>query len=762
MILQVCVADAQGLRLMRGGEIRLVLTLRAADDPEGETFGAKVTPWQGVPENEAPQWTCRQAIFTVPTERGLQPEFIGSAYLHIALMQRGHSAPAGSSFGGAGSAGGEASRGGLGLLARGVVGALQETRSALLRGGTRGEVVGSLKLPVGAKLACPASRGDSGTGGASWVYLHEESTGSLSLGGATRVKGSLLLETTTALKAPQSRPAEGAPAATQTQQEQPSRTPEQQEQSQELGSPPAPAANAQPPEAKAEDDSSTPAEAGSPKDRVVDELPEEETQSLPGPAVASPRCEDDVSDSGVSAEGAASDFSTSRGSTTSTAATTSATRADDSHAAPAGNVPAATSAAGQATPRGTVAAGAAAAASPTQHASVASTAPSDSERQQSLAPATQLAPEDRWVNFVPPAAALRPAAGGRDVTAFQWQPFHKGPAAKSAFNASGSFNIFTINDPNASAVDTSAGSDGRTGRLEPSKLKDLIKKLAPRPTTRMRPLKERMRLMMNPEARKHRKEVRKWRRRHEIFCVLNEIEQRLSEVLSLLKQAAASMCRFGESHTELCDVLRLSAFLRDAGLYFRSEAQVPNRVETHLGELERIADDFRNISLDALPTGDVAALEVAEEDAALARATGEHLDLQRACEDSQVDIAVLLESALMTAQQALAEYKKMHCRLELLATEYAPNIRLELDPSRPIFLPLIMDNESTQVAAADVPDQAVQWALDFSQLVGASSQGLEGLVRELGNRRVHLRSCATELREHILRRAACCQIEGTA
>ena len=43
--LKVRVADAQGLRLKSGGEIRLVITLCASDDLQGEAFGAKVTPW---------------------------------------------------------------------------------------------------------------------------------------------------------------------------------------------------------------------------------------------------------------------------------------------------------------------------------------------------------------------------------------------------------------------------------------------------------------------------------------------------------------------------------------------------------------------------------------------------------------------------------------------------------------------------------------------------------------------------------------------
>merc|ERR1719293_503962 len=152
---------------------------------------------------------------------------------------------------------------------------------------------------------------------------------------------------------------------------------------------------------------------------------------------------------------------------------------------------------------------------------------------------------------------------------------------------------------------------------------------------------------------------------------------------------------FGEKHAALSDPQQLSAFLRDAALYSKSEAEVPGRLESSLGQLERVADDFRKFSL-----------EIVE--------AGQPTDLQRACEDLQVDIAVLLESALMTAQQALAEYKKMHCRLELLVTEYEPVIRLELVASGPVFLPLATD-ERHRAAVVPLPEQALQWALDFSQ-----------------------------------------------
>merc|ERR1712039_1104619 len=128
-------------------------------------------------------------------------------------------------------------------------------------------------------------------------------------------------------------------------------------------------------------------------------------------------------------------------------------------------------------------------------------------------------------------------------------------------------------------------------------------------------------------------------------------------------------------------------------------------------------------------------------------------DLQRVCEDLQVDIAVLLESALMTAQQALAEYKKMHCRLELLVTEYESTCRFELESTGPVFIPFV--SEEAQMANATLPDQAMQWALDFSQLVVSAAQGLDLMVRELEHRRRQLKGRNGELRQAMLQRAAC-------
>eukprot|EP00435_Cladocopium_sp_Y103_P040431 s2690_g11.t1 len=203
-------------------------------------------------------------------------------------------------------------------------------------------------------------------------------------------------------------------------------------------------------------------------------------------------------------------------------------------------------------------------------------------------------------------------------------------------------------------------------------------------------------------------------------------------VVSGLKQAEASMRRFCQSHGSdvLREASRLPAFLCDAAVYYQSEASVPSHLEDQLSRLEAVADEFRAIALE--PETDESRPE---------------------SEDLRVDIAVLLESLIMGSFQALAEYKKMHCRLELVAKEYEPLCRLELDnENRPAtFLPLLADEETQ---AAVLPEQAVQWAEDFSQLVDNASMMLTALVRELQSRKSHLGSSLSELRSLLLRRAA--------
>lgn len=257
-----------------------------------------------------------------------------------------------------------------------------------------------------------------------------------------------------------------------------------------------------------------------------------------------------------------------------------------------------------------------------------------------------------------------------------------------------------------------------------------------------------MRSKLDPSMRKDRREVRKWRRRHEIFVVLNEIERCLGDAARLLLQAAASMRKFGQNHGALKEVPLLSAFLCDAALYFRSEADVPNRLEVQLSDLEAMADEFRAV---AMATEETQSSQGQAEEDSLGGDRG--CTLKQLCLDLQVDIAVLLESALMTGQQALAEYKKMHCRLELVATEYEPLCRMELEiSSRPALLPLLAD-ASTKAESEALPEQAVQWALDFSELVSKSYRGLEVLARELDQRRRRVGGCSAELREALMKRA---------
>eukprot|EP00434_Breviolum_minutum_P040425 symbB.v1.2.035922.t1/scaffold4951.1/size34176/3 len=193
--LKVRVADAQGLRLMSGGEIRLVITLCASDDLQGEAFGAKVTPWLGVPADEAPQWKAREAVFAVPMERCFEATFVDSAHLHIALMQKGH-AGTGSPERQRPSAGVPPTTAmrGLSVLRQSGLSALRIAEQAAFPAfplspdlkRQNGEMIGALKIPVGRSLVCGQGEFD----GAQWVHLLPQK-------GEGHVKGSLLLEIST-------------------------------------------------------------------------------------------------------------------------------------------------------------------------------------------------------------------------------------------------------------------------------------------------------------------------------------------------------------------------------------------------------------------------------------------------------------------------------------------------------------------------------------------------------------------------------------
>jgi len=197
VVCHVRVADAQGLRLFRGGAIRLVITLRSIEDPDGEYFGLKVTPWQEVPQNCAPSWRPREAIFCVPAERCFSAEFVDSAHLHIALMQKEHALPVGEV---APPPAAPPRRFGLlnlnsalrpeGLAAAlsGAVAAVQGLAADAVP--DRGECLGTLRLPVGMRLVSPDATG--GMEGLTWVKLVEPGDG------GQKAKGSLLLELKTA------------------------------------------------------------------------------------------------------------------------------------------------------------------------------------------------------------------------------------------------------------------------------------------------------------------------------------------------------------------------------------------------------------------------------------------------------------------------------------------------------------------------------------------------------------------------------------
>mmetsp|Transcript_148465 Transcript_148465/g.377651 ORF Transcript_148465/g.377651 Transcript_148465/m.377651 type:complete len:792 (-) Transcript_148465:201-2576(-) len=766
-VLQVRVADAQGLRLHRGGEIRLVLTLRASDDPQGEAFGAKVTPWLSVPDGEAPQWRAREATFAVPADRCFQAEFVDTAQLHIELMQRGFLPPHASSppasnhssavpespspmgatgmpgLSGAaaalGSAGGSLtawgaalrpSRGSAALSAalQGASTAIQTTSFAWPLAGVgggagsaaeRGDVMGILALSVGKRLV-RAGTGNDVVGDSSWVELREAG----SPGGGGKVKGSLLLELAAAHR--------------------------------NVGPPPPPPSTSwqQPPRALGVEGHPLPPSCSSSSN-----APPPPPPPAPPPPPMPPHS------SGSLTEEDAAEESDAVGSGADASDSTAATVGGQPHHQGFGlpDSPSAVDCAGA------LAAGTRAITSASTMGVGSSAGDSweskylEADHQISakavadlLANAEKDDSQNAWE--APPTEWLPFGRGGRN------QPAH----AMAAADGHDGFNIFTINDPSVVPSSSSSGGLGSNARgaSDPGlssnrssasataasgagrQLRSLFGKLTRKPG-------QRIRSTLDPNVRKGRREVRKWRRRHEIFVVLNEIERCLGEASKLLVQAAASMKRFGESHGSLQDAPFLSAFLCDAALYFRSEAEIPSRLEAHLCELERVADEFRCVAAAALgPSEGPSGAEPGQTEPLDSPSNCTSSALRRECADLQIDIAVLLESALMTAQQALAEYKKMHCRLELVATEYEPLCRLELDISaQPAFLPLLAD-ETTRAEAASLPEQAVKWALDFSHLVGTSSRGLEGLVRELEHRKRRLADCAAELRDALLRHAA--------
>ncbi|CAK9012566.1 unnamed protein product [Durusdinium trenchii] len=586
---------------MSGGEIRLVITLCASDDLQGEAFGAKVTPWLKVPTDEAPQWKAREALFAVPMERCFEATFVDSAHLQIALMQKGHASPQErpnkSMAQQVGSLGFSALQGGLSALRVESFPLGSAVNLGFERQSQGGEMIGILKIPVGRRLAC----GQGGNDGAQWVQLQKNET----------VKGSLLLELATdehleamaaAVISPVVPTASFAPAVYS-----------------------APAAPLGPTSPSHRDAIHSPERSGS---EIRESSPITSSQSGQGSRSA---CQSD-SESGTR-DGLG------------------------------------------------------------EH----------SDGPEFEAGSVRSAEEEAFLKSLSAESnkVLLEMSQAKPSAPREWRP-RASPTTQSEDNV----NIFNINE---------SGRGSSVGRwlkwsTAPVRLSSL-------------------RSALDPGVRQQRKEVRKWRQWHEVFCVLNAIEHHLSEIMSGLRQAEASMRRFGQSHGSeaLREPSRLPAFLCDAALYYQSEAAVPAHLEDQLSQLEALADEFRGISL--------------EPDVNTPRPESE---------DLRVDIAVLLESLIMGSYQALAEYKKMHCRLELVAKEYEPLCRLEVDNASKTFLPLLVDVPVPAV----LPEQAVQWAEDFSQLVGNASVMLTALVRELQSRKGHLGSSLSELRSLLLRHAA--------
>eukprot|EP00929_Paragymnodinium_shiwhaense_P097994 TRINITY_DN59558_c0_g1_i1.p1 TRINITY_DN59558_c0_g1~~TRINITY_DN59558_c0_g1_i1.p1 ORF type:complete len:845 (-),score=232.43 TRINITY_DN59558_c0_g1_i1:108-2642(-) len=774
--LQVRVVDAQGLRLNRGGEIRLVITLRAADDLEGEKFGAKVTPWLQVPEDRAPQWRARGAIFSVPEERGFQAEFVESAHLHIALWQKGaiqhagvskDAAPAAPAATGAAATGVNRGLGLLRLQPKAFADALQKTAAianagaivgAIANAGAadRGELVGSLKVPVGRRLV--GGKEDSCGGadfseGAAWLELVDSADGDPA---NAKRKGSLLLELGMSYQTGQPSAMPAVPPAKVSQASTPQTVTPQPSDSEDVAPKVETITEAEAAAAGSSEETPLPAAEQAAVD-AADGSPGQELKMgnacsrVSSPGVSS-RC------SGI-AEEMPSDGTDSEKCIPT--ASSSVPQPRDQ-----GPLQVELPAAAMATAASSSADASEDAASFQEHTPHDTRACSKPSSVQ-----TDLIDEERLMELL-----RGPDTPSRDDPqqllarkAQQWLPTED-MSELEQYEPMSKINIFTVNETEGGSSSSSSGP-----RLTFQPFQRFLQKWSSRPSVRIKPIKQKLRSVIDPDVRKERRKVRKWRRWHEVFCALNDIERRLTEVVNLMNQAACSMKRFGQCHASLKDGIGISAFLIDVCLYFRSECGVPQRIEKHLAELEQAADAFRSLSIEDIKLMlsnelTVSKTTSASTPAAAPAASGaegsvdEDEELEpgeawRVCEDLQVDVAVLLESALMASQQALAEYKKMHCRLELIATEYDSECRLEMEAgAEPAFLPLLADSPS-EAAKTAVPDRAVQWILDFSQLVGSGSLGLEGSVRELEKRRRRLKQSSAELRDSMLRRASCAQVE---
>mmetsp|Transcript_12228 Transcript_12228/g.27709 ORF Transcript_12228/g.27709 Transcript_12228/m.27709 type:complete len:666 (+) Transcript_12228:65-2062(+) len=635
--LKVRVADAQGLRLQKGGEIRLKITLRSTPDREGLRFGAKVTPWQDVPENAAPIWKGREAEWNLPADVCYEAEFIDSASLVIELMQRGHEADAKAPPQGA--AGGWPALGSQSFGAALQKSALGQRGLTAIRGGALAklagslerspDIIGTLRLPLGKRLVCPAEFMGGGEG-AQWVQLLDGPDGS--------VKGTLLLELIVVVSL------NVGPASVVSQVEA------------------APAAVSA------------------------------------GTSMSSPRNELDTDSDSDSVDSDSSEHTDDQ-------------RAGDSDAAPSQVSTQTTS-----TTQGDLSIG-------REPNSPALPVP---ERKAAVAVEEEEADESPY-----DIKARLAQSGVESMRASSWwlraDPNEEHRVGSARFDDAGNdaVNIFTINH----AATTSA--------LQ--RLRRMFARVSRKRLLRSKRLDAKwrsFRSMLDPETRQNRQAVRRWRQWHEVFCTLNEIGKELTETCALLSQAAMSMRRFGESHTALQDCVRLSAFMHDAMLYVQSEADIPRRVEDHLTMLQGCADEFRSMVVQP-PVQSPSGLE-----------NSEQKEPWVVLEDLQIDLAVILESAIMTAQQALAEYKRLHCRLELLVSEYESICRAQLESDQ-VYMPLLVEEGSSQPVAC-MPEQAVEWSVDFSSRIGAESRGLEMLVRDLEQRSRQVKNLCTGLRNQTL------------
>eukprot|EP00927_Polykrikos_kofoidii_P073113 TRINITY_DN69187_c0_g1_i1.p1 TRINITY_DN69187_c0_g1~~TRINITY_DN69187_c0_g1_i1.p1 ORF type:complete len:315 (-),score=40.84 TRINITY_DN69187_c0_g1_i1:132-1076(-) len=278
-------------------------------------------------------------------------------------------------------------------------------------------------------------------------------------------------------------------------------------------------------------------------------------------------------------------------------------------------------------------------------------------------------------------------------------------------------NIFTINngavpnghDEGTSYFDLTSLAGPRGLGLE---LQDLLSQQLPWLRTGVDPVAE-----LQRQAHLQRRKV---------VCLLNDMDQSVRVIHAELQLAAKAMCRFGETHSPNCGPSDITTFIQDS-MHFIKEAVMPEKIETKLSDLEYTADCFRTTQTSGHDEMQLGS------------------DVQKACSDLQVDIAVLLESALMTAQQALAEYRRLLCKLQVLVTECEPIYRHAIsDPTEPTAL-LRVDLRD-KVEEESLPAPEVKWVREIAELSGPTSRLLAATVRELGRRAGLLRDCAEDLR----------------